>query len=73
MAKRSKPWAVVLATPGGPVRSEHRSKAEAYRKVHDTRADVLNGISRVSRIRVEQWEPDYNQWALYELINPKED
>ena len=72
MARKSKSWAVVLSTAGGPIRTEHRSKAEAYRKVHDTRADVLNGISRVTRVRVEQWEPDYNRWALYELIDPKE-
>jgi hypothetical protein len=73
MARKSKPWAVVLSTPGGPIRSEHRSQPEAYRNVQIVRQNVLDGTSRVTRIRVEQWEPNANHWALYELIDPKED
>jgi hypothetical protein len=72
MARKSKPWAVVLSCSGSPIRSEHRSEAEAYRKVRTETAAAKAGRTTVSRIRVEQWEPDYNRWALYELINPKE-
>lgn len=72
MARKSKPWAVVLATPDGPVRSEHRSKPEAYRRVNAVRTQALVGERDVTRIRVEQWESDYQQWSLYELIDPKE-
>ena len=72
MARKSKPWAVVLATPEGPIRSEHRSKPEAYRRVNAVRTQVLVGERDVQQIRVEQWEPDYDRWGLYELIDPKE-
>lgn len=67
MARRSKPWAVVLTTPGEPVRTEHRSKPEAYRRVNLIRTQALTGVRDVTRIRVEQWEPDYDRWSLYEL------
>jgi hypothetical protein len=72
MARKSKPWAVVLLMPGGPTRTEHRSQPEAYRKVIAEREQAKAGTTRVTKIRVEQWDPDGNRWALYELINPKE-
>lgn len=72
-ARKSKTWAVILSTPGGPIRTEHRSQAEADRKVAETRAAVAAGISRVSRIRVEQWNAERRVWTTYALINPKED
>jgi hypothetical protein len=72
MSRKSMPWAVVLSTPGGPIRSEHRSKPETYRKVAIERVSAQEGHSQVSRIRVEQWEPNADSWALYELIDPKE-
>ena len=73
MTAKSKPWAVVLSCSGSPIRSEHRSKPEAYRKVAAETKAAQAGRTTVSRIRVEQWQPDYQQWALYELINPKEE
>jgi hypothetical protein len=72
MARKSKPWAVILYTPVGPIRTEHRSQPEAYRKINAEREQAKAGASRVTRIRVEQWEPNANHWALYELIDPKE-
>ena len=72
-ARKSKPWAVILLSPGVPEqRTEHTSSAKAYQLVNDTRAAVQVGTSPVTRIRVEQWEPDYQRWARYELIDPKE-
>lgn len=72
-ARKSKPWAVVLLGPGVPEqRTEHASSAKAYQLVNDARAAVRAGASPVTRIRVEQWEPDYQRWARYELIDPKE-
>lgn len=72
-ARKPKPWAVVLLSPGIPEqRTEHTSSAKAYQLVNGTRAAVHAGTSPVTRIRVEQWEPNYNRWATYELINPKE-
>lgn len=74
MARKSKPWAVVLVTHGGPVRTEHRSRPEMERKVHTERELAEAGTTRVIAIRVEQWEPDINGWALYDRIKitPKE-
>ena len=72
MARKSKPWAVFLYTPGGPMRTEHRSKPKAYRVVSIVREQAKAGTSRVTKIRVEQWEPDYNRWITYDLIDPKE-
>lgn len=70
--RKSKPWAVICTTASCPIRTEHRSKPEAYRKVTEERSLIESGASRVLRIRVEQWEPDYNHWALYEQAYPEE-
>lgn len=72
MARKSKPWAVILRTPGQPIRTEHTSQAKAYEKVRAERLLAQQGASRVTRIRVEQWERDANRWALYDDIDPKE-
>jgi len=70
--RKSKPWAVICATAGQPIRTEHTSENKTYDKVREVCAAVKAGTSRVTRIRVEQWEPDGNRWALYDLIDPKE-
>jgi hypothetical protein len=72
MARKSKPWAVILNTPGQPIRTEHTSEAKAYEKIRTEVDAAKSGTSRVTRIRVEQWESDANRWTLYDLIDPKE-
>lgn len=72
MPRKTKPWAVILTTASVPIRTEHRSKPEAYRKVAAERAAIDDGSSRVERIRVEFWQPDYGSWALYEIAYPAE-
>lgn len=72
MARKSKPWAVLLSTPQGSTRSEHRSKPEAYRKVAIERVSAEEGHSETTKIRVFEWEPACQRWALYEVIDPKE-
>ena len=72
MASKPKPWAVIVSAASAPIRTEHRSQAEAYRRVAAVKEMARTGVSRVRSIRVEQWEPDYNRWATYELIDPKE-
>jgi hypothetical protein len=72
MARKSKPWAVILRTPGQPIRTEHTSQAKAYEKVNAERDLAQAGTSRATRIRVEQWQPDSNRWQLYDDIDPKE-
>lgn len=71
-ARKSKPWAVILRTPGQPIRTEHTSENKAYEKVREARAAIQAGTSPVTRIRVEQWEPDHQRWAWYDDIDPKE-
>mgnify|MGYP001564393760 FL=1 len=61
---------MILATPGGPIRTEHRSQPEAYRKVQAERKLIESGASRVTRSRVEQWEPDAARWVNYETAYP---
>lgn len=70
MARKSKPWAVVLSTPDGPIRCEFRSEAEAYRKVQVTQQNVLAGTSSVTQIRVEKWEGD--RWIWFDQPHPEE-
>lgn len=72
MVRKSKPWAVICATPGQPIRTEHTSETKTYEKVRAEVAAVKAGTSRVTRIRVEQWEPASNRWTLHDLIDPKE-
>jgi siderophore synthetase component len=73
MARKSKPWAVVLTCDnGGKVRTEHRSQPEAYRKVNAEREQAKADTTRVIAIHVEQWEPDYGHWALYEHAYPED-
>ena len=72
MARKSKPWAVILNTPGSPIRTEHTSEAKTYEKVRAEVAAAKSGASQVTRIRVEQWEPDGNRWTLFDLIDPAE-
>lgn len=69
-ARKSKPWAVILSTSGGPVRTEHRSQLEAYRKVNAERGLIEEGVSRVTRIRVEQWDADAGRWVWFEDAHP---
>ena len=73
MPRKSKPWAVILLAPGVPEqRTEHVTIGRAYLVVNITSDAVRAGTSPVTRIRVEQWEPDGNRWALYDEIDPKE-
>ncbi len=72
MARKSKPWAVTLGTPDGPTRTEHTSENKTYEKVRAEVAAIKAGTSRTTRIRVEQWYPAANRWALYDDIDPKE-
>lgn len=72
MARKSKPWAVILTTSDGPIRTEHTGENKTYEKVRASVAAVKAGESTTTAIRVEQWEPDGNRWDLYDLIDPKE-
>ena len=70
--RKSKPWAVICTTPGQPLRTEHANESKAFEKVRTEADRVQQGASRVTRIRVEQWDKDASRWALFETINPRE-
>lgn len=72
MARKSKPWAVILSTPDGHLRTEHTSQAKAYAQVNAERAAIAAGDSQTDEINVEQWEPAYSRWALYDTAYPDE-
>lgn len=72
MARKSKPWAVILATPDGPIRSEHTSETKAYERVRAKLAAIDAGTSRVTAIRVEQWEHDNGRWIWFDQPYPEE-
>ena len=73
MARKSKPWAVIIvAADGDQVRTEHRSQPETHRKVNAERGLIEAGESNATAIHVEQWEPDCNRWAQYERAYPAE-
>lgn len=72
MARKSKPWAVICSTSGGPIRTEHTSEAKAFEQVRTEADNVQAGYSRALEIRVEQWEKDASRWVPFETINPKE-
>lgn len=69
----SNPWRLVLTTPGCPVYETHRSKPAAYRAVEVEKQRVADGISRVVRIAVEQWDVDGQRWVRYENVWTKWD
>jgi hypothetical protein len=72
-ARKARPWAVILTIDSRPpLRTEHTSEAKTYEKVRAEVADVRSGYSRVTEIRVEQWDRDGGRWILFDTIDPKE-
>lgn len=67
MARKAKPWAVVVYPPGSCDRTEYTSQAKAYERV---RAELDNATT--TRIRVHQWEHSPGRWILYDEIEPRE-
>ncbi len=72
MAKKSKPWAVIITTPEGHTRTEHRSQVKAYAQVNAEREAIHAGESNAGEINVEQWQPAYDSWMLYETAYPED-
>lgn len=70
MARKSKPWAVIVTTPDGPTRTEYTSETRAYDAVRKERAVIDAGTSRVTKIRVEKWERD--RWIWFDKPYPEE-
>lgn len=72
MPRKSKPWAVIITTPNSEVRTEHRSQRSAYDLANVEREGAIAGHGTATHIRIEQWEPAGNRWALYDTAYPAE-
>lgn len=65
--RKSKPWKVVFLTAGGPLPEKpFTSEAAAYRAVNHEREQVRDGVSRVSRAVVYQWDKTQARWMTFE-------
>lgn len=70
MTRKPKPWAVILSTPGGPVRSDHTSETKAYEKANAERDAIFAGTSRAYKVRVDWWDHTRDRWVHYEDVHP---
>jgi hypothetical protein len=67
-AKKSRPWRLVLSTPGSPLYTEHRSRNAAYVAAGKEEARAKSGATQVFRIAVDQWNADGQRWNRYETV-----
>lgn len=66
-AKRpSSPWRILWITPGGPHTTKYRSERAAYDAINEERQKIADGLSQVTRIRVEKWDPGLGDYALFD-------
>ncbi|AXH66208.1 hypothetical protein SEA_SATIS_47 [Streptomyces phage Satis] len=65
--RKSKPWKVVFLTAGGPLPEKtFTSETAAYRAVNHEREQIRDGVSRVSRAVVYQWDKNMARWMTFE-------
>ncbi|MDH6115020.1 hypothetical protein P3T36_007309 [Kitasatospora sp. MAP12-15] len=63
----TQPWRVVITTADGTlIETNHRTSQGAYNRVVAEREAIADGRSSSTAIRVERWNAEYDQWALYE-------
>ena len=68
--KPSKPWRIVLTTPGEPITQPYGSERATYEAVRAEKERIAAGTSRVTRIRVEHWEN--GRWIYYDRPWPEQ-
>ena len=67
LKRLSKPWKVVFLAPGGPLPEErYTSERAAYAAVNYKREEVRDGITRVTAVRVYQWDVPRGRWMTFE-------
>ena len=69
--KPSQPWRLKMSTAGSILETKYRSEPATYRAIAEEKERIANGISRVTRIRVEKWSVDYGRWELFETAYPE--
>jgi hypothetical protein len=66
------PWKVVFLTAGGPLPEEKFStETKAYVSVNFAREQIRDGISRISRCTVYQWDKSAARWMTFDRHNLK--
>lgn len=68
--KPSQTWRLMISTAGSVQERKFRSQPAAYKAVAEEKERIEQGTSRVSRIRVEQWNVDGARWELFEIAYP---
>lgn len=70
MPTPSRPWRLLLVTPGDLIYLPHRSKKAVYEQaaIQQQRAESPEQGSRVFRISVQRWDVETGRWAHCEYI-----
>ncbi|GAB2696484.1 hypothetical protein [Kitasatospora kifunensis] len=66
--RKPKPWAVICATPDGPLRTEHTSETKAYQAAYAEREARVAGTSQATEVWIEQWKPRQDHWVYHDGI-----
>ncbi len=66
MVRRSKPWRVVFNEKGHFTEYEFGSEAKAYAAVNHERELIRDGLSRVSRAIVHEWDEARGRWMTFD-------
>lgn len=67
MKRPSQPWKIVFFTAAAPLpERKFRSERATYQAVNTERELVRDGISRIKRAVVYQWDPAAGRWMTFD-------
>lgn len=67
-------WKYVPFTAAAPLdEKKFRSKATCYAGINGERELIREGVSRVSRVVVYEWNKDTGRWMTYERLDVKKE
>ena len=70
----SQPWKVVFLTDAAPLpERKFRSERAAYQAVNGERELVKQGVSRVKRAVVYEWQKDSGRWMTFDRHDLKKE
>lgn len=71
---KSQPWKVVFLTDAAPLpERKFRSEKAAYQAVNGEREQIKEGISRVKRAVVYQWDASQGRWMTFDRHDLKKE
>lgn len=72
--RKSQPWKVVFLTDAAPLpEQKFRSEKATYQAVNGERERIKEGISRVKRAVVYQWDVSVGRWMPFERHDLKKE